>query len=139
MVAAGLSALVAGGAVALAGLGAVTAPRSADFTFVRGTAFGAGEAARLRAFLRPALLDERTSVTFIGHTGTAGDAAANQTLSEARAEAGAALAREMGLQAGRITALGLGGADPLPKAEGETARAFQSRLARLTVSLQVRR
>ena len=138
-VAAGLSALVAGGGVLLAGVGAITAPRTETFRFSRGTTFASGEGERLRGHLAGALADDRVHMTILGHSGDRGDAAANRALSEARAEAAATVAREMGLPAARITASGVGGSDPVPRRDGESDRAYQARLARVEVSLQVRR
>ncbi|MEO0390705.1 MAG: OmpA family protein [Pseudomonadota bacterium] len=138
-IAAALSGGVAAGAAALAGLGWLSAPQSSSFAFSRGTSLGTGEEARLRAFLAPALEDDRLHVTIIGHTGQTGEAAANQALSEARAEAGRTIALALGLAPEQITTAGLGGAAPLSKAAEESDRAFQSRLARIDVSLQPRR
>lgn len=139
ILAAGLSALVAGGAVALAGLGAISQPERAQFQFSRGTAMATEEDVRLRGYLSKALADERLHVTILGHAGTAGDAAANLELSETRAQAIQAIALDLGLPSDRITASGLGGGAPLVQQAGEGDRAYQSRLARVEVALQVRR
>ncbi len=133
------AALAAGSATALATLGGLTGTTTDTFRFSRGTSLASGEDARLRGFLGAALEDERISVTIIGHSGTQGDAAANLTLSTQRAEAIAAIAREMGLPGGRVTVSGVGGGDPLPREDGQSDRAFESALARADVTLQVRR
>jgi len=138
-VAAGLSAIVAGGAVGLGYYGGVTAPVEQTFQFSRGTSLTAEDSAALRAFLTTALTDDRFVVTVIGHTGEAGDPSANQALSEARAMHVLEIATNMGIPASRIVATGVGGADPLPKDSDETDRAHQSRLARVVVSVQLRR
>lgn len=136
--AAGLAAIAAGGAAALGVLGQLTAPQAESFRFARGTGFASGEEARLRGFLADAAQDDRISVIITGHSGTSGDATANLELSTERAELAEALAREMGVDASRIRAAGAGGGNPLPQEAGESDRAWQSRLARVEVSLQVR-
>ncbi|MEL7098837.1 MAG: OmpA family protein [Pseudomonadota bacterium] len=86
-----------------------------------------------------ALSDDRIFVTIVGHTGSAGDAAANLSLSEARAALAADMAEALGIAPERITARGVGGGAPLDKQTNENARAYQSRLARIDVTLQLRR
>ncbi|MEM1233483.1 MAG: OmpA family protein [Pseudomonadota bacterium] len=138
-VAAGLSALCAGGAVALAMLGAVDAPDTQTFQFSRGATLQPGEEERLNALLAAASLDDRIHVTIIGHSGTAGDGNANEELSLQRANVVVDAAAALGVGRGRLTAIGLGGAQPLAQEDGEGDRAYQARLARVDVSLQVRR
>ncbi len=138
-VAAGCSAILAAAGVSLATLGGFSKPDQEIFQFTRGTTFAAGEQARLRGFLAAALPDDRMHVTILGHTGDAGDDAANLELSETRAVEVKRIAESMGVTSDRITAQGLGGTATLPKEEGEGARAYQSRLARVEVSLQMRR
>ncbi|MEO0381850.1 MAG: OmpA family protein [Pseudomonadota bacterium] len=137
--AAGLSAVFAGSAVALGLLGGLSRVHSETFQFSRGTSLAAGEEARLRALLVSALNDDRIHVTIIAHTGSTGDVAANQDLSDMRAEMGQSIARDMGLATNRITARGVGGGSPAAKQTGESDRAHQSRLARMEVALQMRR
>ncbi len=137
--AAGLSAVFAGSAVGLAILGGASKVEAQTFQFSRGLALVNGEDARLRGFLSNALADERIHVTILGHTGGTGDAGANLSLSEERAAFAQAMAQEVGVPADRITATGLGGTSPLAKEDGETDRAYQSRLARVEVSLQMRK
>ncbi|MGR3468566.1 MAG: OmpA family protein [Shimia sp.] len=137
--AAGLSALVAGGAVGLAWLWGLSQVAARSFRFTRGTTLATGEAEALRGFLAPALTDDRLRVTILGHTGDQGDASANQTLSEARAALAADAAAALGIPRARITAQGLGGSAPLPRRDGESDRTYQARLARVDVSLQRRR
>ncbi|MEM9317444.1 MAG: OmpA family protein [Pseudomonadota bacterium] len=137
--AAGFAALAAGGAVALGILGQITAPESASFRFARGTTFAAGEEDRLRGYLVQAANDDRLSVVITGHSGTSGDAEANRALSTERANLAAAIAAEMGIEASRVSAAGIGGGAPLSQNSDESDRAFQARLARVDISLQVRR
>lgn len=140
LVLAGLGAAVlAGGSVALATLGQVTAPGTDSFRFARGTAFAAGEEDRLRAFLLQAARDERIHVVATGHSGTTGDPEANRALSVARADMARAIAVEMGIGPERIASAGVGGAAPFAQPQDVTDRAWQAQLARVDVSLQVRR
>lgn len=138
-IAAILSAAVAGGAVTLAQMGGLTGVDAATFQFSRGAAWASGEEARLKGFLAPALADERISVAIVGHSGTQGDEAANLELSQTRADAAAALAQSIGLASHQITATAVGGGAPLAQQDGEGARAYQTRLARVDVALQLRR
>ncbi|MEM9426959.1 MAG: OmpA family protein [Pseudomonadota bacterium] len=138
-VAAGLSAVLAGAAVSLGVIGGVSGVEASAFQFSRGVSLATGEEARLRGILARALPDERIHVTILGHTGDAGDATANLALSEERAALVQSMAQAAGIPPDRITALGLGGAAPLPKEDGESDRAYQSRLARVEVSLQMRK
>lgn len=137
--AAGLAALVAGGAVALGILGQVTAPSSQEFRFARGTSFATGEEDRLRGVLTLAAQDDRITVIITGHSGTTGDADANRALSDERAALVRDIALELGVDASRLTAAGIGGGAPLAQGADEGERAWQARLARVEVSLQVRR
>lgn len=133
------SACVAGGAVYLATLGQVTAPDMQIFRFVRGVSLATGEEQRLRAYLLNALRDDRMNVVVVGHSGTSGDAVANQQLSEARAMFAADIAADLGIDSARIAFAGVGGSAPLARPEGITERAWQSELARVEITIQVRR
>jgi len=138
-VAAALSAVFAGSAVTLGLVGGLSAVQSETFQFSRGVSLASGEEDRLRDLFASALIDDRIHVTIIAHTGSTGDATANQTLSEERAEAGRSIALDMGIAPDRITSVGVGGGSPASKREGESDRAHQSRLARMEISLQMRR
>lgn len=138
-VAAGLSAVLTGGVVSLGILGWLGQPRGEVFQFSRGLNFATGEEARLRGVLSKALTDDRYHLVVLGHTGDAGDADANRKLSVDRAALVASIAQDLGVPSHRMTTLGLGGAALLDRAEGESDRAFQSRLARVEVTLQLRR
>lgn len=139
VIAAAFSALIAGSAVGFGIIGGMTAVQSDVFQFSRGLAFATGEEARLRGVLASALKDDRLYVTVLAHTGDAGDVAANLDLSQDRADLVMDMARQLGLDETQITAQGLGGGAPLPKLSDESDRAYQVRLARVEVSLQVRK
>ena len=117
----------------------MSAPESQHFNFSRGVTWAAQEGQRLRGFLAGALEDERIHVTILGHTGNTGDEAANLELSAARAEIARSVAQDLGIQADRMTIQGLGGGRPLLKSDGESERAYQSRLSRVEVILQLRK
>lgn len=138
-VAAGASALLAGSTVTLALMGNYSTVDTDTFLFIRGVTFGANEEDRLKAHLSPALADERIHVTILGHTGELGDPSANVALSKQRAELVRQIAVDLGISADRITSQGVGGMSPSSKLEDESDRAFQARLARVDVSLQLRR
>lgn len=138
-VAAGLSAVFAGGAIGLAALGGLSGVETEVFGFSRGTSFVNGDEERLRGMLAQALQDDRIHVTILGHTGQAGEADANLELSQTRADLARSIATDLGISGDRITARGVGGGSPLAKTDGESERAYQSRLARVEVSLQMRR
>lgn len=134
-----LVAAALGGAAALGISGAALYPASDDFLFSRGTSFSNGEEARLKARLSQLAADDRIVIRLTGHSGTQGDEAANLKLSEERAEAALAVARSAGFPQRRIDWVGgVGGGDPLSKTDGESDRAWQARLARVTLAWQVR-
>ena len=133
------SAATAAAAVGLVQYGGMDAPTRDSFQFSRGTGFAEGEQARLRGFLSPAISNDRLAVVITGHTGSAGDATANQRLSEARAATAAAIAYELGIPETQVIAAGVGGADPLPKADGTSEREYQSTLSRVDVTLRTLR
>lgn len=134
-----LVALSLGGAAALGIAGAALSPSSEDFTFSRGTSFASGEEARLKARLAELAGDDRIVIRLTGHSGTQGDEAANLALSEERAETARSVAIDAGFPPRRIDwAGGVGGGDPLSKDSDVSDRAYQSSLARVTLSWQVR-
>lgn len=134
-----LVALSLGGAAALGIAGAALSPASDDFFFSRGTGFASGEETRLKAKLAELAADDRIILRITGHSGTQGDESANLDLSDQRAEAARSIARSAGFPAERIDWVGgVGGGDPLPKKDGESDRAWQSRLARVSLDWQVR-
>lgn len=136
--AAGLAAVAASGAVGLALWGQVTAPGSDSFQFARGTSFATGEADRLRAYLAAATADDRITVVILGHSGSSGDPEANMALSLERANIARDIARDLGIEGARLRVSAMGGAAPLTQESGESDRAYQARLARVEVILQVR-
>lgn len=134
-----LVAAALGGAAALGISGAALHPRSDDFLFGRGTSFSSGEEARLKARLADLAADDRIVIRIIGHSGTQGEEAANLALSEQRAEAARAVAQAAGFPQRRIDWVGgVGGGDPLVQDADESDRAWQARLARVTLAWQVR-
>lgn len=138
-VVAGLSAVTAGSFVTLGMVGGFSRIEQDSFQFTRGLSFAPREEDRLRGFLSGALADERIQVTVLAHTGNAGDGAANLKLSEDRATLVRTMAEDMGIEQERIAANGIGGASLLDRIDGESDRAYQLRLARVEVSLQMRR
>lgn len=138
-VAAGLSAVLAGSAVSLGIVGGLSETERGVFQFSRGVSFANGSETQLNGLLSRALADERIHITVIGHSGTVGDPQANQKLSDERVDVVVAMIGKMGISPDRMTAQGVGGASALPKNEGESERAYQARLARVEVSLQMRR
>jgi len=139
LLAASLAAIVAGGATALASFGAISAPGTETFRFSRGTALAAGEEARLKGFLAPALQDDRLRVVIVGHSGMEGESPSNLELSEKRAASAQGIALEMGIAAERVIASGVGAGAPLPREAGQPDDVYEARLARVEVTLQVRR
>ncbi|MGP6085757.1 OmpA family protein [Antarctobacter jejuensis] len=134
-----LVALSLGGAAALGIAGAALSPASDDFFFSRGTSFAKGEEARLKAKLAELAADDRITLRITGHSGTQGDDSANLDLSEQRAEAARSVARAAGFPAERVDWVGgVGGGDPLSQKDGESDRAYQAGLARVTLDWQVR-
>lgn len=136
--AAGLSAITVAGLVVLVLLGGLTAPNTETFQYARASTFATGEEQRFRGFVARALQDNRVAVVIVGHTGSSGDETANLDLSIQRAEAAREIALSLGVPADRITLAGVGGGSPLPRLANEGARAYQARLARVDVTLQVR-
>jgi len=134
-----LVAAALGAAAALGIAGAALKPASEDYVFSRGTGFATGEELRLKAQLSQLAADDRIVIRITGHSGTQGDEAANLKLSEDRAETARQVALEAGFPLRRIDwAGGVGGGDPLPREDGMGDRAYQSSLARVTLSWQVR-
>jgi flagellar motor protein MotB len=139
LVAAGLSASFAALVVSLAVLGGMSKAQSSSYQFSRSISFASGEEQRLRGMLAQALPDDRVHITVLGHTGTVGDIEANLALSEERAALVEEIARELGISSNRMTVSGVGGAIPLQRETDESERAYQARLARVDISLQLRR
>lgn len=139
VIAAGFSAVLAGSVISLGIIGGMSSPQTDRFQFSRGVSFATGEQERLRGLLSQALIDDRIHVTVLGHTGDVGDSAANLALSEERAALVQSMAEDLGLARDRITSRGMGGGAPLAQLDGESDRAYQARLARVEVTLQLRR
>jgi outer membrane protein OmpA-like peptidoglycan-associated protein len=110
--------------------------------FERGDRLAAGAGAQIETIAARLASDESLEAVIVGHTGTLGDAAANQRLSAERAR----LVRDRLLEvmrtqgdgaADRIQTFGAGGSVPLPRPEGVGDRAYQRQLARATVDVSV--
>jgi len=128
-----------GAAAALGIAGAALRPAQEDFFFSRGTSFASGEAARLKARAADLAVDDRIILRITGHSGTQGDEAANLALSEERAEAARTIALAAGFPLRRIDWTGgVGGGAPLSRDADQSDRAYQTGLARVTLSWQVR-
>ncbi|WGL15926.1 OmpA family protein [Microbulbifer bruguierae] len=69
------------------------------------------------------------SVALEGHTDSTGDAAANQTLSESRAQAVMQMLVAAGIEAARITATGVGSANPIADNDTEEGKQKNRRIA----------
>jgi outer membrane protein OmpA-like peptidoglycan-associated protein/ABC-type nitrate/sulfonate/bicarbonate transport system substrate-binding protein len=71
-----------------------------------------------------------------GHTGTRGDAKANEILSQDRAESVARYFNvTYGIDVDRLRPIGLGSSQPLPQKPGESSRAYNYRLPRVEIFL----
>jgi len=134
-----LAVAAAGVAGGLVSFRAATAPETESFRFSRDSAFAAGEAARLKGFLAPAVQDDRLSVIIVGHSGLQGESAASLALSEKRAASAQGIALEMGIPPERVSATGVGRDAPLPRKAGQSEDAHEAMLARVEVTLQMRR
>ncbi len=77
--------------------------------------------------------DEDLVVTIEGHTGTRGDADANMTLSEDRADVVRDALVDEGVAPERILVEAHGAEEPLPQLDNEADRAYQMRLSRVDV------
>ena len=71
---------------------------------------------------------DRTLIDVAGHTDSTGDEAANLALSRMRAEAVAAYMAGAGVAGSRITAIGVGSAEPLVDETGARARRINRRI-----------
>lgn len=65
---------------------------------------------------------EGTDVLVVGHTDSTGDAAYNQTLSERRADSARTFLVGAGLDASRVTAMGMGETEPIDTNDTEAGR-----------------
>ncbi|MBN2531673.1 MAG: OmpA family protein [Spirochaetales bacterium] len=71
-----------------------------------------------------------------GHTDARGDAKANLVLSQKRADAVKKyMTHYYTISENRIRAIGIGGAEPLPREEGESSRSYSDRLKRVEIYL----
>jgi len=78
-------------------------------------------------------------VVIVGHSGMEGESSSNLELSEKRAASAQGIAFEMGIAPERVLAAGVGPGAPLPREAGQPDDVYEARLARVEVTLQVRR
>lgn len=121
--------------VFLQGVGEAERPKTYQVTFERGTRLNDAAPSTLGRVLEDALTRGDAQVIVAGHTGTRGDAEANQALAEQRAETVAEYLIEAGLDKTRIESLGVGGSQPLTQKPDESDRAFQRRLSRAEITV----
>ena len=130
-----VSALAIGGALAFDLIGPADPPDPLVLQFSRGTALVSGEEARLAAFAGRHVGEPLLDFHILGHTGNRGDADANLTLSQERADAVAAALVQAGVPQDRIlSATGVGSADPLKVNTDESETGLQRRMARAVVT-----
>lgn len=131
-------ALIVLAVAAAAGLDAVGRdhqPRSYRVDFIRGTEPATGMDRRIEHIAAAMARQPGYQAVLVGHTGTRGDAGANQQLGLDRARAVARALREAGVAADRLEAHSVGGSEPLSRRDGEGERGYQSRLSRVEVRL----
>lgn len=108
--------------------------------YSRSTNLSSGEQERLDAFIGQTIGEERILFHVLGHTGERGDVAANLDLSKKRAAHVADLLQKAGVSDDRISFVdGVGAADPLPALSDETESARQRRMARVVVTVVVKK
>ena len=120
-------------ALILDSLGEAQQPSTYRVGFNGGVDMAEGALPEIDRAIEDALVRDQARVVISGHTGTRGDTAANQALSEKRAEAVAGKMREGGVDEERITTLGKAGSEPLEQRPDESERAFQRRLPRAEI------
>ncbi|MEO1239074.1 MAG: OmpA family protein [Pseudomonadota bacterium] len=136
---AALAGAAVAGLAAIGLLGAQAAPQTDVFRFTRGVEFAPGEEARLRGHLANLAAQPDRLVRIVGHTGQQGDPSANAELSEARAAAALAIARDVGLPETRLLSVaGVGGGAPLSRSQDMTEREWERSLSRVSITDQAR-
>lgn len=131
----GILVIVALLTVALQGIGKAQRPHSYPLPFERGTELSTDALATLGHAIQDALVRQDARVVVVGHTGTRGDAEANQTLSKQRAESIVQQLVDAGIDPERIDSIGMGGSQPLEKQPQESDRAHQRRLSRALITI----
>jgi outer membrane protein OmpA-like peptidoglycan-associated protein len=111
-------------------------PREITVQFERGTQLENGAKESVMEAAGYMFANDAYTAKVIGHTGTVGSSDANVQLSQRRAEAVKKLLVDNKVAPDRIDTLGVGGGQPLAREEGESTRAYQSRLSRATVILR---
>lgn len=110
-------------------------PSTYRVLFEQGTTMEDGAEAVLARALEDAHTRHGARVVVVGHTGTRGDADANQTLSGERARVVARELVDSGIAKDRIKTLAMGGESPLERAQDESDRAYQRRLPRTEITI----
>lgn len=132
----GLLVIAVAAAVGLDTLGRDHDERRYRVDFGRGTTLTpAGERTIERIAAAMARQDAYRAIV-VGHTGTRGNAEANQELGLNRAEAVATALSDAGVAAERVETHSVGGEEPLERREGEGDRGYRDRLRRAEVVLQ---
>lgn len=117
-------------------MGQAERPGLYTIDFRRGTQTIPEAKVTLAQIVRDATVREDAAIILTGHSGTLGDAEANQTLSAERARVIEERLTAEGLDDTRIRSFGVGGNEPLERTEEEGDRAYQRRLARVEVTVR---
>lgn len=117
-------------------MGQAEQPGLYTIDFRRGTQLGVGSKTTLAQVVRDATVRDEAAIIVTGHTGTLGDAEANQALAAERARVIEERLTAEGLDATRIRALGVAGNEPLKRTKKEGDRAYQRRLARVEIMVR---
>lgn len=132
----GLLLCVALTAFALDQLGRKRQPRHYTLRFSSGIQLEAGSQGLLESIAGTMAVSDALEAVIVGHTGTRGDQAINQELSQKRAEFVKQQLVERGVQPSRTQTFGVGGQDPLEKKSGEGERSYHQRLKRAEITLK---
>jgi len=132
----GLLVIAVAAALALDYVGRDHEPRSYRLDFVRSTQLSEQAERRIEQIAAVMARQPGYRAIITGHTGTRGDADANQELGRQRAEAVADSLTAAGVEAERLETHSAGASEPLPQRDDESDRRYQARLSRVEVDLQ---
>lgn len=132
----GILAVAIGATAVYSNFAASNQPREYTVQFERGTQLQNGAEKELMSAVSHMFSNEAYQAKVIGHTGTVGNQEANEQLSARRAETIKKMMVDNKVDPDRIETLGAGGAQPLQRKDGESTRAYQSRLSRATIILR---